>query len=945
MRDCLITLIIIKFSFLAFCQSDNLKFYNFENGLPFDKVYFSDIDKNGMIHIGTQKGIYSFDGQNYQHYPLNNLTDSHILRVEVDSQKRIWFRNFSKQFGYIQNGICHILKDTLFNGKVVEFAVHDSEIIIDVRLDDDYNKFIILDLEQEIILNEIEIAKEKKLRKHYYLGSDILSLGNDYYYTLGKESYRLPKSLKLQEEIIQTSNIEFPKKVFLRTGNKGLYYFSKNTFFRKENEKVEAKEIIDFDILDLIPIEDGFLIISVEHKLFWLNKKNEFIEVLQPNCTCNKVNIKSYPSIWISTNNCGLLRINDIKKSTNTNFNYLTNDPKNEFVSLLNNDSKNILVGDNHGKLYNKSNTEILHLISDYKNEIRGYTQINDSIKIIGTLSNLYLENGNKTTKVSCSVKNIITTRNSIYIASHKGLIKLNKSDLINNPNSSIESLENIILYGPIYCVAKNEFSNTIYITNKDGISKIEEDSIITQLFDGTEYYLRNIFVTKNNKLIVNVPNKGIFQYQENNLVLITNLTSDLYINSIKQSKADNAIYISANSGLYRIDLALEKIKKLNDSTNALAGPIFDCAIFENKITYINSKGVFSISKSEIEIDESNLYPFISQVSVNDQAISALKNIRLDYDQNNISILLNAPNYDNKNKTIYNYKINNSQKNWTASSSNEIKLNELKPGKYSFSYYASNGIINSAINNPISFEIKKPWWSSNIFFIGCLIISGLCIFLITTIFKNHKEKNNKIKLLKMQVFQNQLNPHFTANYLTFLQGQILANDTDSVLSNINKFGAYLRNVFNLKNHNTHSLNDEILISKKYFSLLNTKQNGENSLIFEIAKKDQLSIKKYSVPPLLFQPLIENSFTYRDHDRILEIIIYIKLIDNTISIKYTDNGIGISSDFKLKKQNSGLNIFTKRIELFNGNKMNSKVDIKKNKETKGVNIEFKLQQIN
>ena len=93
-------------------------------------------------------------------------------------------------------------------------------------------------------------------------------------------------------------------------------------------------------------------------------------------------------------------------------------------------------------------------------------------------------------------------------------------------------------------------------------------------------------------------------------------------------------------------------------------------------------------------------------------------------------------------------------------------------------------------------------------------------------------------------------------------------------------------------------------------------------------KSKKKLKEYKLPPMLIQPIVENSILHgisplKDREGLIEIFINEK--ENYLNITVKDNGIGIKASQKLKRQNNktdqlhksyATQILKERIDVFN-----------------------------
>ena len=178
-----------------------------------------------------------------------------------------------------------------------------------------------------------------------------------------------------------------------------------------------------------------------------------------------------------------------------------------------------------------------------------------------------------------------------------------------------------------------------------------------------------------------------------------------------------------------------------------------------------------------------------------------------------------------------------------------------------------------------------------------------------------KESSLKTQLLdsKINALQAQLQPHFLFNALNDISALVDLSPEKSQNA-IADLSEMLRLTLNLKDNKLIPLSDEIAILRKYMSI--EKIRFDEKLNFEIEiDKDLLSIL---VPPLLLQPIVENSikhgFSY-SHDHLV-IRIGVKAMGGYYHFSIKNNGAPLEKD-KLIFGTGISNLITRLETLYDG----------------------------
>ena len=183
---------------------------------------------------------------------------------------------------------------------------------------------------------------------------------------------------------------------------------------------------------------------------------------------------------------------------------------------------------------------------------------------------------------------------------------------------------------------------------------------------------------------------------------------------------------------------------------------------------------------------------------------------------------------------------------------------------------------------------------------------------------NQKENEDKIRLIRAeyQSLNALMNPHFIFNTLNNVQS--LYHENDLVAAN-----EYLRIFADLVRQNMQNIAKELIPLQKEINLVENyllleKMRFEKKLNYEIIIDKDLDISGIMIPPLLIQPLVENSIKHGILHRANgkgEIMVNIFEQNDILFIEVRDNGIGINKS-AAKKENGheamGIENIKKRI---------------------------------
>ena len=209
-------------------------------------------------------------------------------------------------------------------------------------------------------------------------------------------------------------------------------------------------------------------------------------------------------------------------------------------------------------------------------------------------------------------------------------------------------------------------------------------------------------------------------------------------------------------------------------------------------------------------------------------------------------------------------------------------------------------------------------------------------------------KESKIKML-----QSQINPHFMFNTLEAINSMSMIYDVPDISKMITALSDILDQCIG-RTDSLITLREEMYYIDSLIYIYQTRFPGK----FEVVKNISNAAAAAVLPPLLIQPIIENSLTHgiipSDKKCTLSITSYIR--DNNVYVCISDDGIGIEpdklaelnrkfvSDNSSSEGNIGLINVNNRLKLYYGDEYHISISSEKDKFT-SVTFRFCLDKLN
>ncbi len=268
----------------------------------------------------------------------------------------------------------------------------------------------------------------------------------------------------------------------------------------------------------------------------------------------------------------------------------------------------------------------------------------------------------------------------------------------------------------------------------------------------------------------------------------------------------------------------------------------------------------------------------------------------LNHKQNSISIIYNAPLFENNALPEYTYRLLPEDTAWSnPTASNLITFQKLSPGRYQFQVRSRIKGFDWSTPSIFSFTIKKPFWEtwwfrSLVILLTSAMIAFIFRFRINQL-KKRSEMQNQVREMEMRALKAQMNPHFIHNALNSIQSLIINDKSYEASRYISKFARLLRQVLESADKNLIPLDKELYSLKLYVDLEKLRMNMD--IDYSEYVVENIIASEIKIPPLILQPFVENALWHglSNKEGSKKILLSIKEKDGWIICEITDNGIG------------------------------------------------------
>ncbi|MCP4438040.1 MAG: hypothetical protein GY810_03775 [Aureispira sp.] len=408
-----------------------------------------------------------------------------------------------------------------------------------------------------------------------------------------------------------------------------------------------------------------------------------------------------------------------------------------------------------------------------------------------------------------------------------------------------------------------------------------------------------DIHQTENGTIWVTTPNDGVYGIDDNQVKYHFSLKDGLPSINCKTLTTDKDwLWVGTDKGLCKLNITTSEILVYNQLDGLVSEEIRDIEVVDGVVWAATIKGLIGMDTHTPMFNKTAPFIHLTAVYINNNNTPLDQGLELTYTQNNLKLDFQTTLIRGRGNYVYEYRLLGLDSVWLEqpSSTNFVRFQSLVSGDYVFEVRAKNEDgVRSIHAASIAFSIKPPYWQTWWFRGLSYLVMGLIVAIGLgwryQIMRKRQAIENSMNQLRMQALQSQMNPHFVFNAMSTIQSYWVQKQPKIALMYHARFAKLMRLIFDYSKELTIHIEDELEFLKTYVSLEQMRFEDKVEVVFDV--EENLVNQEVYIPPLLIQPIVENSFKHgflhKEEPGLLQVVL--KKEGNYLYCKIVDDGVG------------------------------------------------------
>ena len=928
---------------VARAQSPAFYTINNESGAPSNEIYRIVEDKHGYVWIGSNAGLFRFDGIEFTHYFNNAQNSRSISFLQEDAKGRIWSKNFFGQIFRTEGTKQKLVLDFQTSDPNYPQFTLDSECNIIVYDEDRIVKYT----ENGKKVNSVEIKGLKPQEQ-------IVSL-----FTMNGRITGLTDKLRLFE--LDPKTLRVTKK--LSASEREMKISAASSFFEHKGKLHLFVEEMEIQKKRYLYAVDANLKLTKQRDLNEITSE-ERAHGLKSDGT----------SIWAFTSK-GCFRLDDSKKRLfeNNRISHVMKDrsggfwfsslddglfvvPKEE-VTVLN--TKNSALKENHitcSKIISPTTV----WLGTYSGALYKYTRTTKAlepiypsttesffaVKKIDTYKNFVIVSRGRLCLVDqltgkeyfpkfSNVRDFCFREDMIYLVFNQFIIKMPFNELFKDaPQYSVVSKDGgkEIEYDPI--------QDRFVISTSKGTFWLEANGTWKEIKKNGKPIFASTLCYNDNAVWIGTISNGLIGFQNGKEKYHYSTRNKLGENAILGVAVhDKYVWVNSDKYLYRICPEKNSVERCGKNCCINALDIVHMEADGELLVLASNKAVITMPTTIDLMNSAIPRLLIEGIESNGEAVTMKNDVRLTSDNTNVKIFFSSCLISNRGDYTVEYQLKGLSDNWEVvnKTSKYVFLPNIPSGDYVLTLRLRDPYGKITESNSLQVFVPRHYYATWWFFLLLSCAIGAVTYVLVRrrirYIRTKAEAKSQLVQSQLTALKVQMNPHFMFNTLNSLQDLILKHDFKNTNYYLSKYASLMRLILNNSERNEIGIDEEIEMLDTYLKL--EKLRFGDDFNFQLINSDELNRKNYQLPPMIIQPYVENAIKHGLMHKFGEKLLTIQFEETDLNIICTveDNGVGREESQRINERQR------KSYESFSSNATDKRLNLMSNYHQSTFNVEI------
>lgn len=858
--------------FVCSAQAQHPYYYaiNDDSGLPSNEVYYLLQDSMGYVWMGTNDGLYRYDGTDFIAYSSSNIFGRAISHLQIDSNNKLWGQNFSGQLFAVAADSLALEYD--WGSKISNFPAYCLDKENNVWLTSDSGIYAMKGNEVKQFYNLEELTKTSSLGNFNDLCFYKEAVYYNEKYTIGYIKDGKIKHIRYTDRPERWDEL-YESSVFLVHKNRLL-------ILSRGNRQSAVWEVKNDSIIWKYDLPNDFGRAFSMHNAagkLWIGGSNgalcldsNFVpqfngRLLFPGKSVSDVIYDREGNHWFSTLQDGIYIVPSTEVWVYTAENSKLADTR--IKKLAHDAYGNLYIGYQNGQLskmdFTSNSIQTIGFPNSFADIQCLYMDSVTGNLFVGQYNSWLVDTKTMTPRPISKTAN---TKSAAKLPSGRYLLGATLGAYTANLTTEAEDAR--ILRGKrTNAVYYDQRHNIQWVCYADGLYAYNENIATEIKLNGQSIYATAIAQTQDGKIWVSTLHNGVLGIEDNAIEIALNNNIGLTNGTAKTIAAmGNTLWIVGSQSLISFNTETNSFKRFGRFDGLPSMEISDISFANNRILLATPKGLVSMPTNLENTNPVAPVIALSSISIQGRDTILTHEYTLPHYQNNLLIRFKGLAFRSRGAFTYQYRLVGLSNDWitTTSASNFARYPSLPPGEYTFEVIAVNEDgIPSSRPEKLAIHILRPFWMQWWFYVLC----GLCLVtMVSGIFSyriHNLRRRNELEMRmansQLAALKSQMNPHFMFNALNSIQDLVLQQDTDNAQLYLGKFAELTRKVLQASGKEFVSLGTEIDILNLYLDLEKLRFGDDFKYVINLDLTDD--IEEIKIPSMLLQPFVENALKH------------------------------------------------------------------------------------